>query len=103
MSPLSFFSKSSNRETCSKSSKSERTVMAMNKPRAEEEEADVHACDDEVMVEKKEEEEVEVDEAEEVYHESEGLDEEMTDEQEEEEEVVVERDEKEMYEIKRVG
>ena len=47
-----------------------------------------------------------MDEGEEVYHEShesEGLDEEMTDEQEEEEEVVVERDEKEMYEIKRVG
>ena len=47
-----------------------------------------------------------MDEGEEVYHEShesEGLDEEMTDEQEEEEEVVVVRDEKEMYEIKRVG
>ena len=47
-----------------------------------------------------------MDEGEEVYHEShesEGLDEEMTDEQEEEEEEVVVRDEKEMYEIKRVG
>ena len=56
------------------------------RPRAEDEEADVHARDDEVMVEKKEEEEVEVDEGEEVYHESEGLDEEMTDEEDEEEE-----------------